>query len=210
MKKLLFLITCIFFSVNISFAQDTLQKKQKNNSVLIDISAGISNKFTTTLSLKAIYSHKYNDHFSIGVGTGIYYNSYKEAETKSFSLDLPLFVNIRGDISKRKETSKIVPYYSLNAGYLFNVLKAKDEYITMSNNDSYQTTSLKYYEGLFFAPEIGININDIYIGFEFLYGTSKNEIHKNYLYPHLTSGKDESSYNTVSSYIFSLKFVNKL
>lgn len=208
--RLLSFIICIILSINV------LQSQEKPNSVLLDFSVGVSNNFMPVLSLKGIYSHKYNEHFALGVGTGIYYNSYKEEDIKSFSLDLPLFVNIRGNSTKKKESGKVSLYYSLSAGYFFNVMKASDEYVVIKGidyygeNNSYQITSLKYYEGLFFAPEIGININDMCIGIEFLYGTYKNEVHKNYIYPYMTSQEDSSSYNKSPSYITSIKFVQKL
>lgn len=213
--RLLSFVFCIILSINVLQGQET-ENQENPNSVLLDFSVGISNNFMPTLSLKGIYSHKYNEHFALGVGTGIYYNSYKEEDIESFSLDLPLFVNIKGNIIKKKESSKISPYYSLSAGYFFNVMKAKDEYVVIKDvnyygeNNSYQITSLKYYEGLFFAPEIGININDMYIGIEFLCGTYKNEIHRNYIYPYMTSQEDTSSYNKSPSYVTSIKFVQKL
>lgn len=216
--KLLFL-AILLLSANISHAQDSLQKNKNDNSVFIDISAGISKQSTPSLSIKGIYSHKYNEQFLIGVGTGIYYNSYMERNTHTYSIDLPIFINIRGDINliNVKKSGNITPYYSFSIGYFFNIMSAINEYtiISQSNdfygaNNSYQIRYINYYEGLYFAPEIGININDIYIGAEFLYGSSKNEIHKNYLYPYLTYDKDSSSYNTTISYIISLKFVQKL
>lgn len=187
------------------------QEKDKSNSFLLSASAGISGEFKPALSLKVIYSHEYNYFFAIGVGTGVNYQNYRsQNEIDSYSLDLPVFVNIRGNF-KSNSSSKVMPYYSLNFGLFFNLMKSDYECTVMKPtvgdyNGSYTEKILRYYEGLFLAPEIGISINNICIGVEFLYGTTKEEQYIDYIY----YTNDISSYKSKPSYVVSLKFVQKL
>ena len=135
------------------------QEKDKSNSFLLSASAGISGEFKPALSLKVIYSHEYSYFFAIGVGTGVNYQNYRsQNEIDSYSLDLPVFVNIRGNF-KSNSSSTVMPYYSLNFGLFFNLMKSDYECTVMKPtvgdyNGSYTEKILRYYEGLFLAPSV--------------------------------------------------------
>ena len=186
------------------------QVKDKSNSFLLSASAGISGEFKPALSLKVIYSHEYNYFFAIGVGTGVNYQNYRlQNEIDSYSLDLPVFVNIRGNF-KSNSSSTVMPYYSLNLGMFFNLMKVDDEYLVAKStqpmlNGSY-CKHARYYEGLFLSPEIGVSIKDMSLGIEFLYGTLKEEQQFSYS----TSNFVMSEGNTNPSYVISFKFTQKL
>ena len=186
------------------------QVKDKSNSFLLSASAGISGEFKPALSLKVIYSHEYNYFFAIGVGAGAHYQNYRlQNEIDSYSLDLPVFVNIRGNF-KSNSSSKVMPYYSLNLGMFSNLMKVDDEYLVVKStqpmlNGSYCKHS-KYYEGLFLSPEIGVSIKDMSLGIEFLYGTLKEEQQFSYSTSNLVRFEE----NTKPSYVISFKFTQKL
>lgn len=204
-KSIIFIICALL--ANVMQAQETMQKHEKDNSFLLDIAVGISNEHRPAFAFKGIYSHRYNHNFAFGVGSGIHYNSYELVESESYSLDLPLFINIRGNI-KSKGMNKVYPYYSLSLGLFFGVVKANDEYVVSVNgSDPYQRSTIAYYDGLFFTPELGININDFFIGVEFLYGTREKEYHTYHL---SNTERDVSVYETEPSYIISLKFAQRL
>lgn len=213
------LSVCFLLMINVVIAQEE-NKQAKEKSVLLDISAGIDSKFNPALSLKGIFSNKLNEHLSLGAGTGFYYNGHKEDNFNSFSINLPLFVNVRGNIIS-SETNNIVPYYSLNVGYFFSLVKGKDEFVCDMESyhveglqdlydDSYQQRSLRYMEGLFFALELGLSFNDMCIGIEFLYGSMEKEEHRIYIASPATSNKNYSEYLSEPMCITTLKFVQKI
>ncbi len=217
--KIFTLSVCFLLMANVVVAQDE-NKQAKEKSVLLDISAGVDTKFNHVLSLKGIFANEFNEHLSLGAGTGFYYNGHKEDNFNSFSINLPLFINIRGNIIS-SETNNIVPYYSLNVGYFFSLVKGDDEYVCDMEpyhveglqdlyDDSYQHRSMRYMGGLFFAPELGLSFNNMCIGIEFLYGTMEKEEHRVYIAFPATSNKNYSAYLSEPMYIITLKFVQKI
>lgn len=203
--KLLSTLVCLYMLTNISFAQE--------NNVLIDISAGMTKHLNFAMSFKGIYSHSYNEHFALGGGTGVLYNNQVESTNgnnyEDFSLEIPIVVNIRGNIIK--ETKNMMPYYSLSVGYIYPIKKAKYEYLTIGGNESYENhTVIKYNEGFFAAPEFGVTFNDMSIGVEIMYGMeSYSENRVEYYDAGLFI---EETYKTESQpiYVINFKFIQKI
>ncbi|MBQ8222762.1 MAG: hypothetical protein IJZ87_05380 [Bacteroidales bacterium] len=202
--KLLSLLFCLFVLCSLSHAQKT--------SFLIDMSAGMNQSHKTSMSLRGMFSYSINEHVALGAGTGIWYN-YRESTQyqgySDFSLELPVFVNVRGNILKNN--GGVTPYYSVSAGLLNPIKKAKYEYSyrdEMINDPTiyFFTRENEYDKGFFVAPELGIVLNDMSFGVEFMYGPencidTKEELH--------VSGAvftDSTSTINGKSYVISLKF----
>lgn len=203
--KLLSLLFCLFILGGVvSHAQET--------SFLIDISAGINQSHKTSMSLRGLFSYSFNEHVAIGAGAGIWYNYRESIEYKGysdFSLELPVFVNVRGNILENN--GSVTPYYSVSAGFLSPLKKAKYDFSRHDANmqaEAYVVYRIDEYDrGLFFAPELGIIISDMSFGVEFMYGASNCVDTKSLLY--IYGGLGGSGTNSVineASYVISLKF----
>lgn len=202
--KLLSLLFCLFILGGVSHAQVT--------SFLIDMSAGMNQYHKTSMSLRGLFSYSINEHVAFGAGAGIWY-SYRESsefnDYSDFSLELPVFVNVRGNILKNN--GGVTPYYSVSAGFLSPLKKAKYEFSHHDANmqpDAYLVYRINEYDkGLFFAPELGVIISDMSFGVEFMYGASNCVDTRSELY--IYNGLAGSGTNSVikdASYIISLKF----
>ena len=203
--KLLSLLFCLFILGGVSHAQET--------SFLIDMSAGMNQSHKTSMSLRGLFSYSINEHVAIGAGAGILYN-YRESREyqgySDFSLELPVFVNVRGNILKNN--GDVTPYYSISAGLLSPIKKAKYEYSyrdeTIHGPDGYFfTRENEYDKGFFIAPELGVVLNDMSFGIEFMYGAdncidTKEEVH----YSDLAVFTDSTSKINGKSYVISLKY----
>ena len=97
------------------------------------------------LNANGIFGYEFNNHFAAGIGIGLNVTNY---------LNLPLYISIRGDITKRPITTNITPYYGVDFGYN----------IKLTSYDGYNYTN--YNKGILFSPEIGIRTNKFYIGTE--------------------------------------------
>jgi hypothetical protein len=95
------------------------------------------------LNANGIFGYEFNNHFAAGIGIGLNITNY---------LNLPLYISIRGDITKRPITTNITPYYGVDFGY----------------NIKLTSYHMRYNKGILFSPEIGIRTNKIYIGAEFM------------------------------------------
>ena len=93
------------------------------------------------LNANGILGYEFNNHFAAGIGIGITYH-----------LNLPLYISIRGDITKKPIATSITPYYGVDFGY----------------NIKLTSYDMCYNKGILFSPEIGIRTNKIYIGAEFM------------------------------------------
>ncbi len=118
---------------------------------------GVYHRESYVLNANGIFGYEFNNHFAAGIGIGLNVTNY---------LNLPLYISIRGDITKRPITTNITPYYGVDFGYNIKLT-------------SYEGN---YNKGILFSPEIGIRTNKFYIGTEFMitkhyryyYGTSPN------------------------------------
>ena len=127
------------------------------------------------LNANGIFGYEFNNHFAAGIGIGLNVTNY---------LNLPLYISIRGDITKRPITTNITPYYGVDFGYN----------IKLTSYDGYNYTN--YNKGILFSPEIGIRTNKFYIGTEFM-------ITKHYRYRY-------TYYNTSPNLVLSLKLGYKI
>ena len=96
-----------------------------------------------TLSLQGIFGYEFNKHLAFGVGTGLNF-SYIENY-------IPLYISLRGDITKKQIAKGITPYYSIDFGYNVSLGSRR-----------------RYIQGVLFSPEFGIKTNKFYIGTEFM------------------------------------------
>ena len=93
------------------------------------------------LNANGIFGYEFNNHFAAGIGIGLNITDL---------LNLPLYISIRGDITKKPIATSIAPYYGVDFGYNIKLTSYYGE----------------YNEGILFSPEIGIRTNKIYIGTE--------------------------------------------
>ena len=98
-----------------------------------------------TLSLQGIFGYEFNNHLAFGVGTGLNFSN-----TGNY---IPLYISLRGDITKKQIAKGITPYYSIDFGY------------NVSLDTCYYGN---YIQGVLFSPEFGIKTNKFYIGTEFM------------------------------------------
>ena len=101
------------------------------------------------LGLQGVWGYEFNNHFAFGIGTGIVGDFVNY-------LNIPLYVSLRGDITKKQIANGGIPYYSLDFGYN----------IKLTTFNAYWE---KFYnKGILFSPEIGIRNNKLYIGTELM------------------------------------------
>lgn len=212
MKKLLSLLLPLFMIANISFAQ--------NNRGYLEVSAGATKSMEMAISLKGIYSNFKNDHFSIGGGLGFSYVNHTlnddnfgiplDNKDNDYSLEIPIFMNIRGNITKKE--SKVIPYYSISAGYICPFKKAVIEYSYTVENTYSVVTRSSYNKGLYFAPEIGLSHKKLSYGVEVMYGMSDCTNNSRELYDYNAGAYISTQYITteVPNIIISLKITGRL
>ena len=94
------------------------------------------------LNANGIFGYEFNNHLAFGVGTGLIYSDYSY---------IPLYISLRGDITKKQIAKGITPYYSIDFGYNVSLDR-----------------SWSYIQGVLFSPEFGIKANKFYIGTEFM------------------------------------------
>ena len=164
--KIFTLLAAIFLLSNISWGQvgeyrvrktETITKKIEKPKVIIENNpqregffvipevgvAGLDFKDELfVLSLQGIFGYEFNNHLAFGVGTGLIYSDYSY---------IPLYLNLRGDITKKQIAKGITPYYSIDFGYNVSLDR-----------------SWSYIQGVLFSPEFGIKANKFYIGTEFM------------------------------------------
>ena len=177
--KLLTLIATIFLLTNISLGQsvgeyrvrkiETITKKIEKPKVIREDNPkregffvipevgliGFDNwgdnwRESYVLNANGIFGYEFNNHFAAGIGIGLNITNY---------LNLPLYISIRGDFTKKPITTSITPYYGVDFGY----------------NIKLTSYNRRYNKGILFSPEIGIRTNKIYIGAEFM--ITKHHIH---------------------------------
>lgn len=206
--KLLSILVCLFLLINIVKAQES------NNCGLISVSAGMTKSSELSLRFDGMFSHVYNKHLSLGIGVGFMYGNQSYNSSQDYSVEIPLFINLRGNILKTKAT----PYYSLNFGYIIPLKKANIEYLL--NIPEWQEWGIykiynvsMYNKGWFVSPEIGISYNKLSLGVEIMYG------HDNYLNSEIEGysiengsliGVERVDDTDESSYIINLKLTGKL
>lgn len=132
-----------------------------------------------TLSLQGIFGYEFNNHLAFGVGTGL---NYSNNETY-----IPLYISLRGDITKKQIAKGITPYYSIDFGYNVSLGSGWREYI----------------QGVLFSPEFGIRTNKFYIGTEFMI---TNHHYYHYEYYHY----DYYYYDNKATLVWSLKLGYKI
>ena len=168
--KLLTLLTGLFLFGNLTIAQsvgeyrvrktETVTKKIEKPKVIretttffvmpeVGVFGGDFHFGEMYLNFQGTFGYKFNNHFALGVGLGYYF----PAQNRRYYSYIPLYINLRGDITKKQIAKEITPYYSLDFGYNLCVR----EYY---NHQSYK----KYIKGLLFTPELGIRINNFHIG----------------------------------------------
>lgn len=103
------------------------------------------------LNFQGTFGYKFNNHLELGVGLGYYFPGIQ----RRYYSYIPLYINLRGDITKNQIAKSITPYYSLDFGYNLCVKPMIDDWIF-------------YNEGLLFTPELGIRINNFHIGTAFM------------------------------------------
>lgn len=220
MKKLFVLFFSLLALFNISNAQN-------KNAGYLDLSIGKTQLHDISISVKGIYSHPYNEYFSLGLGAGLmgtyhtlidfsYINEQQYATisddlAKDISLEIPVFVNFRGNVAIGN--SKIVPYYSLNVGYLIKLKSASTEFaFRQTDHNNYTVYEINEFEdGLFLTPEIGISYKKIHIGVEYMFGINNYyEIRTDHYFGDgVLEASDFHSFNT-SIGIVSFKIVSRL
>ena len=127
------------------------------------------------LNANGIFGYEFNNHFAAGIGIGLNITKY---------LNLPLYISIRGDITKKPIATSITPYYGVDFGYNIKLT-------------SYNGYNREYNKGILFSPEIGIRTNKIYIGAEFM--ITKHHNHNKY-------GYDDTDPNLVLSIKLGYKY----
>lgn len=142
--------------------------------------------------VNAIFGYEFNNHFSLGVATGFNstrYKPYYDVLKIGTISNLPLYVNIHGDMFKGKTSL----YYSLDLGFMLPLKKYFDDhydYYYIGYEEYYYIVyEENYYKGLMISPEIGIKINKCYCGINLLIA---NYYHNS---PH---GNDESMVPIIS------------
>lgn len=167
--KIFTLLAAIFLLSNISWGQvgeyrvrkiETITKKiekpkviREDNPkregffVIPEVGFGADNwggmSGSLVLNANGIFGYEFNNHFAAGIGIGLNITSY---------LNLPLYISIRGDITKKPIATSITPYYGVDFGY----------------NIKLTSYGRHYNKGILFSPEIGIRTNKIYIGTEWM------------------------------------------
>ena len=175
--KILTLLTGLFLFSNLTFAQsvgeyrvrktETVTKKiekekkpkvvRENNLqgegffVVPEVGIFGASLYSGNLAfgLQGVCGYDINNHLALGIGTGL-------RTVVNEGLFLPLYVNFRGDITKKQIAKVLTPYYSINFGYNICVKEH------VSNYDR------AYIDGLLFTPELGIRINNFHIGTAFM------------------------------------------
>ncbi len=155
------LLAAIFLLSNVSWGQvgeyrvrktETITKKiekpkvvRENNPqregffVITEAGLGFDYWVEIALHLHGTIGYEFNNHLALGIGTGF---DFGENE-----VGIPLYVNLRGDITKKPIFNGITPYYGFDFGYKFS--------------DYWR------YQGILFSPELGIKTNKLYIGTKF-------------------------------------------
>ena len=171
--------------------------------------------------INAIFGYEFNNHFSLGVGTGFNNGARKTFIMISMKKDwvgtgfnngarktlfyhygtfmakmsnLPLYINIHGDIFKAKTSL----YYSLDLGFMLPLKKA---YYNDNDNINIDSNYYEcYYKGIIISPELGVRINNCYLGINCLIANT----YKNYVFPHWYVE------DKFKEFIFSIKFGYKI
>ena len=110
-----------------------------------------------TLSLQGIFGYEFNNHLAFGVGTGLNFSD--------IGAYIPLYISLRGDITKKQIAKGITPYYSIDFGYNVSLDRSWGEI-----------------QGVLFSPEFGIKANKFYIGTEFMITNYHPNYHNYYYY----------------------------
>lgn len=173
--RLLTLLAIISLLTNVSLAQsvgeyrarntETITKKIEKPKVIREnnperrgyfvipevglIGVDCQNSPCYVFNAQGVFGYECNNHFALGVGMGLNITDY---------LNIPIYINLRGDITKKPIIKNITPYYSVDFGYNFPITE-------------YRHYNRRYNKGILFAPEIGVRINNFYIGADFLITT---------------------------------------
>ena len=214
--KILILLAAIFLLCNVSSAQGVGAYKAKKTEVvkkrkpvsqregffiMPEIEVG-SIVIVDRYKINAIFGYEFNNHFALGIGTG--FNSiyiHKESiwlKTGDKLNNLPLYINIHGDVFKAKTSL----YYSLDMGFMLPLKKLYYSYDFYDVGNNYVCYYEYYFKGLMITPEIGVRINNCYLGVNCMIA---NDYH-NYVLPN-GSG---SGFGMYEEFIFSIKFGYKI
>ena len=214
MRKLFTLLLICVFITNISYAQN---RKAREYDIYLEASAGLAKSFDPAISLRGVLNYLKNDQLYVGGGVGLFYMNHKimnYGDSKNyypdFSIEIPVFVKLRGYLSKNE--SSLTPYYSLSAGYIFPLKRAVSEYSTINKNynNGYDVVRVSNFsKGLFLAPEFGVSYKNMSYSVELMYLTNCLDAQIDtyiYNYHHKTNYNSEETPN----YIISFKIVNRL
>ncbi len=212
MKQKLLLLLSLFVLINVGYAQ-------KDNVAYLDLNVGKSQSEDMVFSLKGIYSHPYNEYFSLGGGVGlmgvnrILSGTWNLPEfvmdevLKDYSIEIPLFVNFRGRVPIGK--SPVVPYYSFSFGYMFSLKSAMSEFAFKEVGWDNEYMVLRVNEsskGLFYAPEVGVSIGKVYVGVEYMFGLNDyHEVNIEHYHNNFSSEEYNSKDSTMN--VISLKLI---
>lgn len=228
--KILTLLAVIFLLGNVSSAQGVGAYKAKKTEVvkkrnpvpqreglfiMPEIEIGSLEIFEDFhYKINAIFGYEFNNHFSLGVGAGFNSTNISNYQKEKMN-DLPLYMNIHGDMFKAKTSL----YYSLDLGVAIPMKKAGKllnyyyyDYYNDDYRDYYRYEEL-YHKGLMISPEIGVRTNNCYFGINCLIAKTHRCWYEDVVYDYsseeMMSGRlvnDETSYD----YTLSIKFGYKI
>ena len=165
--KLLTLLAAIFLLTNVTFGQsvgeyrvrktETITKKIEKPKVIIEnnperkgffvipeVGIGIDFDYVEfSPTIHGVFGYEFNNHFALGIGTGL--NAYRGG----YYVHIPIYLNIRGDLTRQPIIRDITPYYSIDLGWSIAI--------------DYQATGMTH------AAEIGIRHNNAYLGINLNY-----------------------------------------
>lgn len=222
--KILTLLAVIFLLGNVSSAQGVGAYKAKKTEVvkkrnpvpqreglfiMPEIEIGSLEIFEDFhYKINAIFGYEFNNHFSLGVGAGFNSTNISNYQKEKIN-DLPLYMNIHGDMFKAKTSL----YYSLDLGVAIPMKKAGIllNYYYDDYRDHYCYEEL-YHKGLMISPEIGVRTNNCYFGINCLIAKTHQYWYEDVVYDYsseeMMSGRltgDDISYQWTLSIKFGYK-----
>ena len=189
--KILILLAAIFLLGNVSSAQGvgaykakkTEVVKKRNNInperrgyyVMPEVILGVVSDRGPMLNVNATLGYEFNNHFALAVGTG-FNNTYDDnmgyshLDKKEMNIEIPLYININGDFSRRPLLDEITPYYDIDLGFVIPIRKSSIiKNVYNWREDYYYYYFNEYYnKGLMFSPEFGIRVKQCYIGVKYM------------------------------------------
>ncbi len=153
--------------------QQMIATKRHGIFLTPELNMGISG-LNFNFDVGCVFGYEFNNYFALGIGFGYkmaqinesyisdyvhYANSgssyYRDADNKSTTGCIPLFINIHGDLIK----TKVSPYWRVDFGYCLPIKKA------IANAHYWGDADYRYqYYGLYISPELGVRAGMCYIG----------------------------------------------